>query len=282
MSGTLFVVATPIGNLEDLSARAVRILSQVAIIAAEDTRRTGHLLARYGIQTPATSLNEHNETGKGTQLISRLLAGDSVALVSDAGTPTVSDPGERLVTLAIEAGIRVEPIPGASAPLALLSVSGLPSESFTFLGFPPVKAEDRKRWFEGLGREPRTVVFFEAPHRLAATLTAIRTYFGECHIVVGRELTKVHEEVFRGGISEAIKAFEDPLGEFVIAINLVGSQNTARLVEVTDAQILAAFAETRLKPGASKRSAAQSVARTLGVSPNHVYEVVERAKKSVV
>lgn len=281
MPGTLFVVATPIGNLEDLSARAIRILREVALIAAEDTRRTAHLLTRYGIQTPTTSLNQHNESGKGSAIIARLHSGESVALVSDAGTPTVSDPGEQLVRLAIEAGVRVESIPGASAPLALLAIAGLPTNTFTFLGFPPTKAEDRKQWIADLAREPRTVVFFESPHRLLGTLEAISVYFGDCHIVMGRELTKIHEEVYRGPVSRALEHFSSPIGEFVLALNLAEQQKDNTSEGLSEAQIVRAFEESRAERSTSKRRAIQDVARKLGLNPNRVYEVVEASKKSV-
>src|SRR5437763_10120720 len=168
MPGTLFVVATPIGNFEDITVRALRTLREVAVIAAEDTRRTQHLLARHGIATPTTSLHEHNEAGKSPSLIARLEQGESIALVSDAGTPTVSDPGGLLIRTAIDAGIRVEPIPGPSAILAALAASGLQAESFTFLGFPPIRSKDRKSWFERLQVAGGIVVFFEAPHRIRA------------------------------------------------------------------------------------------------------------------
>src|SRR5438309_266405 len=164
MPGTLFVVATPIGNLEDITVRALRVLREVAVIAAEDTRRTANLLARHAIATPTTSLHEHNESGKSASLIARLQRGDSIALVSDAGTPTVSDPGGVLIRAAIDAGVRVEPIPGASAVLAALTASGLPTDEFSFLGFPPTGSKDRKIWFERLKSVRRTIVFFEAPH----------------------------------------------------------------------------------------------------------------------
>src|SRR3954454_10043915 len=150
MPGTLFVVATPIGNLEDITVRALRVLREVAVIAAEDTRRTAHLLARHGIATPTTSLHEHNETTKSAAVVDRLRRGDDVALVSDAGTPTVSDPGTELIQASITAGIRVEPVPGPSAVLAALTASGFETDSFAFLGFPPIKSNDRKRWFEKL------------------------------------------------------------------------------------------------------------------------------------
>src|SRR5262245_42982676 len=162
MSGTLFVVATPIGNLEDITLRALRILREVAIIAAEDTRRTAHLLSRHAISTPTTSLHEHNESKKSATLVARLLRGENVALVSDAGTPTVSDPGSELIRTAIDAGIRVEPIPGPSAVLSALAVSGFPTDAFTFLGFPPQRASDRTAWFDRVRDAGGTIVFFEA------------------------------------------------------------------------------------------------------------------------
>jgi len=170
MPGTLFVVATPIGNLEDITVRALRVLREVAVIAAEDTRRTAHLLARHAITTPTTSLHQHNEPAKSAAIINRLQRGDAVALVSDAGTPTVSDPGSQLIREAIAAGIRVEPVPGPSAVLAALTASGFETDSFTFLGFPPTGAKHRKLWFERARAVGGTVVFFEAPHRIAATL----------------------------------------------------------------------------------------------------------------
>src|SRR6185295_9846181 len=165
-TGTMFVVATPIGNLEDITVRALRVLREVALIAAEDTRRTSHLLARHAITTPTTSLHEHNEAAKSASLVARLERGDSIALVSDAGTPTVSDPGGQLIRGALDAGIRVEPIPGPSAVLAALAASGLPTGSFTFLGFPPTKSKARTEWFERARRVAGTLIFFEAPHRI--------------------------------------------------------------------------------------------------------------------
>src|SRR5436190_1862936 len=166
MPGTLFVVATPIGNLEDITVRALRVLGEVAVIAAEDTRRTAHLLARHAISTPTTSLHEHNESKKTPALIARLQNGEDVALVSDAGTPTISDPGSHLIRQTIDAGLTVVPIPGPSAAMAALAVSGFPTGTFAFLGFPPVRAKDRIEWFKRLKSIGGTVVFFEAPHRI--------------------------------------------------------------------------------------------------------------------
>jgi len=195
MPGTLFVVATPIGNLEDITVRALRVLRSVAVIAAEDTRRTAQLLARHAIATPTTSLHEHNESRKASGIVERLARGEDVALVSDAGTPTVSDPGGRLIRAAIDAGIRVEPLPGASAVLAALAVAGFDTEAFAFFGFPPIRSADRKRWFERVAAVRGTVVFFEAPHRILPTMDELRRTIGDCEVLVARELTKVHEQL---------------------------------------------------------------------------------------
>src|SRR4051812_43267749 len=220
MSGTLFVVATPIGNLEDVSARALRILREVALIAAEDTRRTGNLLARYGITTRTTSLHEHNEHGKADAVIERLKAGDNVALVSDAGTPTVSDPGTHVITRAIEEGIRVEPIPGPSAILAAISVAGLRDQTFTFLGFPPTRLSERSAWLEQVRTAGRTVVFFESPHRIRATLEDLMRSVGDRDVLVARELTKAHEELVRGPITAVLERLVAPQGEFTVVIDV--------------------------------------------------------------
>src|ERR1700730_11544158 len=204
MPGTLFVVATPIGNLEDITMRALRVLREVTLIAAEDTRRTAHLLARYGISTPTTSLHEHTGATKIASIVARLQQGDTVALVSDAGTPTISDPGHALIRRAIESAIRVEPIPGPNAAVAALAVSGFPGDAFTFLGFPPTRSKDRISWLERMRNAGVIVVFYEAPHRIRRTLTDLLTNLGDCQIIVGRELTKVHEEILRGPVSTVI------------------------------------------------------------------------------
>jgi len=281
MTGTLFVVATPIGNLEDISLRALRILREVALIAAEDTRRTRHLLVRYGISTPTTSLNAHNEGGKVPALLDRLAAGQSIALVSDAGTPTLSDPGGLFIRRAIEAGFRMEAIPGPSAITALLSVSGFDTHQFCFLGFPPTKTAALTAWIEHLTEVGRPVVFFEAPHRVIGTLERVRSVFGDCRIVVGRELTKSHEEVYRGPISGALDRFSPPVGEFSIALNLADQPSVVRSEPVSDAKVLAEVASLREQTSLSKRAAIQLAARKLGLMPNIVYGIVEKHKKSV-
>jgi 16S rRNA (cytidine1402-2'-O)-methyltransferase len=281
MPGTLFVVATPIGNLEDVTARAVRVLRESAVIAAEDTRRTAHLLARYNISTPTTSLHEHNEAQKARSLIDRLRAGDDVALVSDAGTPTISDPGQRLIERAIEAGLRVEAVPGPSAVLVALAASGLPTDTFTFLGFPPTRSKDRARWFDDVRTAGRTVVFFEAPHRIHATLQQLLVTVGDCHISVGRELTKVHEELVRGPISEVLPALNAPRGEYTIVVDIGHSTDYARLTRPDPAVMATEFGDMTLLSGLTRRKAISALARKHGLSPNEVYEMVEGGKKLV-
>jgi 16S rRNA (cytidine1402-2'-O)-methyltransferase len=264
MSGTLFVVATPIGNLEDITLRALRVLRDVAVIAAEDTRRTARLLARHAIATPTTSLHEHNEDRKSRVLLARLEAGDDVALVSDAGTPAVSDPGAFLIRSAIAAGIRIEPIPGPSAILAALVASGLPSDQFTFLGFPPTRVGERKRWFNRLGQAGGTVIFFESPHRILSTLTELQAAAGDCIIAVARELTKIHEELVIGPISTAAQRLKSHNGEFTVVVDL------GQIVENNSS------APAELK---SRRQALASLAQMHGLTANQLYEAIEQAKK---
>jgi 16S rRNA (cytidine1402-2'-O)-methyltransferase len=282
MAGTLFVVATPIGNLEDITVRALRILREVAVIAAEDTRRTAQLLARHAISTPTTSLHEHNEAGKSASLIARLQRGDSVALVSDAGTPTVSDPGGLLIKAAIEAGLRVEPVPGPSAVLTALAASGLPTDSFAFLGFPPVRSKDRRTWFSRVQEIRGTIVFFEAPHRIQATLHELEREVGDCQVVVCRELTKVYEEFVRGPLSSvAHREFEDR-GEFTVVINVGRITDINRPVPVRQEDIAAEFGVMTKIKGTTKRMAINSLGKRHGLAPNRIYEMLEAAKKSGV
>lgn len=205
MGGVLYIVATPIGNLEDITLRALRILKEVDVIAAEDTRRTRNLLSHFGIHTSLTSYHEHNERTKSAALVALLDKGESVALVCDAGTPVLSDPGYRLVREAIRVGVRVVPVPGPSALTAVLSASGLPGDRFVFEGFLPAKKEERRERFKQLRGEQRTLVFFEAPHRLEESLEDLLEVLGEREAVLGREMTKVYEEFIRGTLSR-IKA----------------------------------------------------------------------------
>jgi 16S rRNA (cytidine1402-2'-O)-methyltransferase len=277
MPGTLFVVATPIGNLEDITVRALRVLREVALIAAEDTRRTAHLLARHAITTPTTSLHEHNESAKSSSLVARLQRGEHIALVSDAGTPTVSDPGGRLIRAAIEAGIRIEPVPGPSAVLAALAASGLASDSFTFLGFPPTRSKDRKLWFERLRRAGGTIVFFEAPHRIRETMGELRREVGDCQVVLARELTKIHEELVRGPISIVIDALRSDRGEFTVVVEIGETTKNKQ----QDVDLVHEFGQMTANHSVSRRRAISMLARKHGLTPNSVYEALEDAKKSI-
>lgn len=215
---SLYVVATPIGNLEDVTLRALRVLKEVKLIAAEDTRKTRRLLERYGIHTPMTSYYEHNKMAKLGYLL-RFLDTDDLALVSEAGMPGISDPGYELVVAAARQGVRVVPIPGSSAIVAAVAISGLPTDQFTYLGFLPRKKSERVGMLERVSNEPRTLVAFEAPHRLTDALKDMLEVLGDRRVAVVRELTKVHEEVFRGVMSEAVGHFQQPKGEFTIVID---------------------------------------------------------------
>ncbi|MGH7770309.1 MAG: 16S rRNA (cytidine(1402)-2'-O)-methyltransferase [Candidatus Binatia bacterium] len=220
MVGTLYIVATPIGNLEDITLRAIRVLKEVDLIAAEDTRHTRKLLAHYGIATRLESYYDEVEAEKAAFLVKQLKNGKNVALVSDAGTPTLADPGFRLVREAVSAGVSAVPVPGPSALPAVLSVSGLPTDRFVFEGFLPAKKRERRNRLQSLRRDERTLVFYEAPHRLRETLSDILELFGDRQMAFGREVTKIHEEFVRGRISQAIAAVElkEPRGEITLVI----------------------------------------------------------------
>ena len=280
MPGTLFVVATPIGNLEDITVRALRVLGEVAVIAAEDTRRTAHLLARHAIATPTTSLHEHNERSKSASLVTRLQRGDHVALVSDAGTPTISDPGGRLIREAISAGIRVEAIPGPSAVLTALAASGLPTDAFSFLGFPPTKSKDRKKWFLRAGQVAGTLVFFEAPHRIRATLKELYLIVGNCQIAIGRELTKLHEELVRGQILDVLDGPLEERGEFTVVVFIGDITDNELPAAPSPSELVAEFCDMTVNREKTRRQAIGILARKHGFSPNAIYAVLEAAKKS--
>jgi 16S rRNA (cytidine1402-2'-O)-methyltransferase len=279
MPGTLFVVATPIGNLEDITLRALRVLREVSLIAAEDTRRTARLLAHYAITTPTTSLHEHNESKKAEWLIRKLEAGEQIALVSDAGTPAVSDPGGMLIAAAFAANVRVEPIPGANAIATLLSSCGLSTNTYLFLGFPPVRSKDRLSWIQGAMTAEQPVVFFEAPHRITRTLEELGRMDPERFVVVGRELTKAHEELVRGPIRVVLPRFQMPRGEFVILIS-AAPPGSGLTTEIGDDELLHQFVHMTEKGGTSRRQAIAELARRYGQGTNDVYDALERAKKS--
>ena len=278
-AGILFVVATPIGNLEDISLRAVRVLREADLIAAEDTRHTAKLLHHYDIRRPTASLHEHNEQEKVPALVERLRGGARIALVTDAGTPAVSDPGYRLVRAAIDAGIRVEAIPGPSAVLAALVSSGLPTDSFVFAGFPPPKSAARRAWFEALRDEPRTLVFFEAPHRIRETLAAAIETLGDREAALGRELTKLHEEVLRGSLSAVLDRLGEPRGEFTVVV-AGGTDDSATTDEqVSDHQLFMEFGRLTEK-GFGRREAISELAERHGLRSRVVFAAIDRARSS--
>ncbi len=277
MFGTLYVVSTPIGNLEDVTLRALRVLRESAVIAAEDTRHTARLLQRYDIRTPTTSFHEHNEQQKVPALLQRLKAGESVALVTDAGTPAVSDPGYRLVSGAIDQQIRVEVIPGPSAVLTALVVSGLPTDAFTFLGFPPSRPKARTEWLAEVAAERRTVVFFEAPHRIRATLEDLAPLAGDRPMAVTRELTKLHEEVLRGTASSVLARLGDPRGEYTVVV-APATRSDALPVAPTDEQISQSFGEMIQQSSTSRREAISALARRYRMASKEIYAAIERQK----
>ena len=277
-AGILFLVATPIGNLEDISLRAIRILREADLIAAEDTRHTAKLLHHYDIRRPMSSLHEHNEQEKVPVFVGRLRGGARVALVTDAGTPAVSDPGYRLVRAAIDAGIRVEAIPGPSAVLAALVSSGLPTDGFVFAGFPPSKAAARRTWFESLEGERRTLVFFEAPHRVRETLEAALDTLGDREASLGRELTKLHEEVIRGSLSAIVGRLGEPRGEFTVVV--AGRPDIPLVSEpqVNDTQLLEEFGHLT-KKGLGRREAISELAKRHRLRSRDVFAALDRARR---
>jgi len=277
MPGSLYVVSTPIGNLEDITLRALSTLKAVGLIAAEDTRRTSILLRHFGINTPTTSLHEHNERQKLPMLLEKLGQGMDVALVSDAGTPMVADPGQRLTAAAIEGGFRVIPIPGASAVLSALAASGFAADEFVFAGFAPYKSNDRNKWLLALRDEPRAVIFYEAPHRILKTLTAITALLGDRPIIIGRELTKLHEEVIRTTAARALDVAVTERGEFTVVLGPFTPPPAA--VEAPDEEEVKAYLCQMTKSGnLSRRQALSQTAQKFGLSTNDLYAMLERLK----
>lgn len=276
--GTLYVVATPIGNLEDISLRALRVLREARLIAAEDTRATRRLLARYDIATPLTSYFEHNKLAKLEQLLAAVETGD-VALVSEAGMPGISDPGYELVAAAIARGLAVVPVPGPSAVVTALAVSGLPTDQFVYLGFLPRRAAERRRALAEAALEPRTLVAYEAPHRLRASLADALTTLGDRRMAAARELTKLHEEVVRGTVSEVLAHFgqHEPRGEFTLVFAGRPRGEAAPDPEAARARLV----ELR-RQGHSGREAVDQVAAETGLPRREVYRAlleVERGLK---
>lgn len=271
MSGSLFLVATPIGNLEDITFRAVRTLKEVDLIACEDTRHTRKLLEHYGIRTPTISYHEHNETDRAEALIQKLLSGTNIAVVSDAGTPLICDPGYRVVTAAAAAGVRVVPIPGPSAILTALTASGMPTDAFYFGGFVPQKQGARRKTFEALQRLDCTLVFYEAPHRIAETLQDIAEVYGEREIVLTRELTKLHEEFLRGTALALFRNLEKSGGAKGEITLVIGKPLPAK---PDDRPVREAF-EEYVGQGLSRMDAIKAVAHDRGVPKREIYSALE-------
>lgn len=273
MGGTLYLVGTPIGNLGDMTDRARETLKAVDVVAAEDTRRTGRLLAAFGIKARTVSLFEGNERVRTGELLVELREGRDVAVVSDAGMPSVSDPGFLLVRACVEAGIDVRAVPGPSAVIAALVISGLPSDRWVFEGFLPRKVGERRARIRALRHDPRTVVLFESPHRLATLLRDVLVELGDRRAAVARELTKLHEEVMRGRVSEVLATLGDhePRGEVVLVLE------GATEPETPDVDELVAEARALVESGMRKRAAATEVARRYEVSANDLYDALVRA-----
>ena len=280
-SGTLYLCATPIGNLADMTFRAVETLKKVSLIAAEDTRHTRKLLSHFDIHVSLTSYHEHNKRSKGPELIARLLDGQDVALVSDAGLPGISDPGEELVQLALAEAITVTPIPGANAALTALIASGLPTEKFLFCGFLPKASAERRSQIAALQNVAQTLVFYEAPHHVVRTIEDLQKGLGDRKAVAARELTKIHEEFVRGTLSELTAHFAGnrPRGEFTLLVagNALKQQDaqtgSAEDAEPSDAAIRQAV-ERLMGMGENKKDAIKMTASQLGLSRRRVYQLM--------
>lgn len=270
--GTLYIVATPIGNLEDITLRAIRILKEVPLIAAEDTRRTRKLLNAYDIHTPLMSLYEQVEGKKSPRLISKLNEGMDVAYVSDAGTPCISDPGYVLVSQAVEHGIKVVPVPGVSAVIAALSVAGLPIDHFIFYGFFPSRASSRKNFLRSLAEETKTLVLYESPKRLMATLSDMESVLGDRRIVVVRELTKVFEEILRGTVSSVIHALREKTVKGEITIIIAAKKQIP--TSYSDSDIRARLDQLRNDTDLSRRDIIEKLAHDMAIPRKRVYKIV--------
>src|SRR4030081_634854 len=276
----LYLVATPIGNLEDITLRALRVLKEVDLIACEDTRQTQKLLSHYGIQTRTVSYHEHNEMTKAAELVVDLESGAKIALVTDAGMPGISDPGFRLIALAIRHHVPVVPIPGASAFLAALVASGLPTDSFRFSGFLPAKSGQRRKLLESVRESPRTQVFYEAPHRLLETLSDVAEILGEDrHVVVAREVTKIHEEFLRGRAGEILgqlKARGDVKGEITLLI--AKAEEGAAPSPSESVSVAQRVREIMSKEKADEKAALKKVPKERGIGKSEAYREWQRGK----
>ncbi len=275
--GRLFVVGTPIGNLEDITLRAIRILKEVDLIACEDTRRTQQLLNHYQIRTPTISYHEHNEMTRAPELVIKLEEGNNIALVSDAGMPVVSDPGFRLVHLAVRHAIPVVPVPGASAFVAALAASGMPVDKFRFLGFLPSKKAARRKTLEEQKPATKTLVFFEAPHRVLEMLRDVRAILGDREVVMAREVTKVHEEFWRGTVSALLERVKGKTirGEITL---LLGAASAPEETCPPESLIKPEIEKLMAQRGLDERSALKAAARARGISRSQAYRLLQKEK----
>ena len=279
VGGMLYLVATPIGNLADLSPRALKVLSEVDFIAAEDTRNSGLLLSRFGISKPMVSYFEHNKRQRGEEILARIEAGESCALVTDAGTPAISDPGEDIVALCAERGVPATSIPGACAAVTALSVSGLPTGRFVFEGFlTTVKGEKRKRLTE-LSTEERTIILYEAPHKLRGTLDDLLKYWGDRRLSLCREITKLNEEIIRTTVSGAIRLYEetDPRGEYVLVVE--GARDLPS-EEKNYPEDPSAHVSVLMESGMERMEAIKSAAKARGLSKSEFYKTLLRSEET--
>jgi 16S rRNA (cytidine1402-2'-O)-methyltransferase len=273
--GKLFVIATPLGNLEDLSPRAVQTLRSVDRILCEDTRRTALLLDRHEIHKPKLSYHKFNERKRLEPLLQELREGRNLALLSDGGTPTISDPGRMLVRAVLEEGLEVSPVPGPSAPAALLSVSGLPADRYLFEGFLPPRRGERRRRLRQLRSEPHTVVLFEAPHRIGATLQDISEILGERKLVLGRELTKIYETILTGSAAEIVSRLgEETKGEITLAIAGAAAGDVAKDVDARAGRIKECWRKALAKAGGDRRAALRSAAKELDLKRPELYRIL--------
>lgn len=277
MSGTLYLCATPIGNLEDMTFRCVRILKEADLIAAEDTRNSVRLLNHFEIRTPMTSYHEYNKIEKGHKLVERLLNGENIALITDAGTPGISDPGEELVVMCREAGVTVTAVPGAAACITALTISGMPTRRFAFEAFLPTEKKEQKRILEELKEETRTIVLYEAPHRLVRTLELLGDTLGDRRVRVCRELTKRHETVFASTLAEAARYYREhePKGECVLVVEgksfaQIRKEEQARWQELTVEEHM----EKYLQEGRNRKEAMKQVAKDRGVGKREIYQAL--------
>ena len=271
-NGKIYLVATPIGNLEDITIRAINTLKGVDIIAAEDTRHTLKLLNHLEISKPLISYHRHNEDIKTDELIKLIKEGKNIAVVTDAGTPGISDPGEQIVKAAIKENIEIIPIPGACAAINALIASGLNTKEFIFYGFLPLNNKLRKEKFEDIARQKKTIIIYEAPHRLIDTLKELKEKFGNIHVVVAKEITKIHEQFIRGDVEEILEEIENPKGEYIILFEINGKSEKEEIEEKIKQKSIEEQYEYYRNLGLNKKETIKQIAQNVGVRKDEIYK----------